>query len=331
MSLLRRLSRALDTLSRPQLDGRSLFGALGEEYASQFLDGPSIVSRVINPIIPGSDQRRNPFESDFLVYTQGNLFCVEVKRYKGRITYAQASSHSALGEYGRSHPRSFVQKNANNIDDSKIVQEKTGNYGESLPPRTHPNPLRKTKAFIRVLKDYLVDNIDPRFRTLFVIPVVAFVEEADISAIHSFDTGMIYVRELPAFFQRCAHPTFARNPSRWVAEGIQKLPTSDLVVTTNGDPFKGFITDQMLIFKRKDGGVEQLPYQNIRAVWMQRTWLFSDFDKMTVFFSQGHFQEFECASGVIHVTSFSGERQTHKLRNVNKIVVGRTNKLLHYP
>jgi hypothetical protein len=60
MSLLRRLSRALDTTSQLQLDQRSLFGALGEEYANRFLEGPDIVSRVTNPILPISDGRKNP-------------------------------------------------------------------------------------------------------------------------------------------------------------------------------------------------------------------------------------------------------------------------------
>ncbi|MBA2394865.1 MAG: NERD domain-containing protein [Ktedonobacteraceae bacterium] len=100
MSLLRRLTRALDTTAQLQLDHRSLFGALGEEYASRFLEGPGIVSRVTNPVLPISNGRKNPPEADFLVYTRGNLFCIEVKHYKGRIT--------------------------GGVDDTTILQEKTG-------------------------------------------------------------------------------------------------------------------------------------------------------------------------------------------------------------
>ena len=277
----------------------------------------------MNPIIPHSDWHRNPFESDFLVYTQGNLFCIEVKRYKGRITYAQQSRTSSFGERGRNaHSQRIEQENVDGVDDSMIVQQKTGNYGEPLPPKMHPNPLRKTRTFIRFLKEYLAENVDARFRTFFIIPVVAFVEEADISAIHSLKAGMIYVRELPTFFQQHAHPTFARRPSAWVVKGIQKLPASDLIITTDDEPFKGNITDSMLSFKRRDGQLEQIPYSDVRSVGVQHTWLFSDFDCLTIFFSQGHFQEYECASGVVHMTSFGGEVQTHKLRNVQKIVIG---------
>jgi Nuclease-related domain len=303
MSLLRRLARALDTTSQRQLDQRSLFGALGEEYASRFLEGPGIVSRVINPILPISDGRKNPPEADFLVYTRGNLFCIEVKHYKGRITEG--------------------------FDGTTILQEKTGNYGERLAPKSHPHPLRTTKAFIRHLKSYLGEMVDTRFRTLFIYAVAAFVESADIRTIHNLDTGIIYVQELPDFFQNHTNLDFTRNPSRWIAEGIQQIPTSDLIVTTGEHPFKGFLTDHLLTFKKRDGTIERLAYSEIRSIHLQRTGLFSDYDQMTVLFSNERFREFDCASGDIHFTNFSGERQVHKLRNVNKVVVGRANKILH--
>jgi hypothetical protein len=329
MSLLRRLSRALETGSSLQLDGRSLFGAQGEEYASKYLDGPMILSRVTNPIIPPSHQQRYHLESDFLVYAYGNLFCIEIKRYKGRITYAPREQQDGVA--GRSWSYRFSptrQGSSVGPTDAMILQEKTGKYGEPLPPRTHSNPLKKTKAFIRPLKTYLGDHVDERFRTLFIIAVAAFVEEADISTIHSLDAGMIYVHELPTFLQQHAHPRFAQTPSRWIAEGIQQIPTSDLVVTTDNQPFKGFIMDEALVFKKRDGGIEQIPYAAIRSVWLQRTWLFSDYDHMTIFFANGSFQEFECVSGSVQMNNFTGERQVHKLRNINKIVVGRANKVL---
>ncbi len=303
MSLLRRLIRALDTTSQLQLDHRSLFGALGEEYASRFLEGPGIVSRVTNPILPISDGRKNPPEADFLVYTRGNLFCIEVKHYKGQIT--------------------------GGVDDTTILQEKTGNYGEHLSPKSHPHPLKTTKAFIWQLKSYLAETVDTRFQTVFIYAVAAFVESADLHAIHDLDAGIIYVKELPAFFQNHTNLHFARNPSRWIAEGIQHLPTSDLIMTTNEHPFKGFLTDQLLTFKKRDGTLERLTYSEIRSIHLQRTGLFSDYDHMTVLFTDGHFRDFECASGNIHFTNFSGEQQVHKLRNVKKIIVGRANKILH--
>jgi hypothetical protein len=318
MALLRRISRALETLSRPKLDGRSLFGAQGEEYASQVLEGPGIVSRVTNPIIPTTNGRSYPLEADFLVYTQGNLFCVEVKRYKGRITYLpKPRIDGALRDNRQS-----------GWEDYDLLQEKIGKYGERLAPRTYSNPLKKTKTFIWHLKDYLGQHVDPRFRKVFVIPVVAFVEEADISAIHSLDEGMIWVQELPTFFEQQRHPKYARSPSRWIAEGIQQVPTSDLVVTTDHHPFKGFIRGETFVFQTRSEGVQRLPYAHIRSIWLRHTWLFSDYDPMTIFLTDGSFREYECTGGSVQMIGFDSERHTHQLRNVEKIVIGRANKLL---
>jgi hypothetical protein len=293
MALLRRLTRTFDTLSRQHLDGRSLYGARGEEYASQFLEGPAILSRVTNPLIPASGTRRYPLEADFLVSTQGNLFCIEVKRYKGRIT-------SGVGPSG-------------NVDDSVIVQERIGRYGERLPPRTHPNPLKKTRSFIHQLKTFLGETVDARFRGLFIIAVVAFVEEADIRAISDAQAGIIAVRDLPAFFHRHAHPTFARTPSSWIVEGLQRVPTSDLIVTTDEEPFKGFLADEALVFERRDGGTE-------------RSGLFSDVDTLTVHLIDGQVQTFAAARGSVRMTDFQGRLQAHTLRNIVRIVVGGANK-----
>jgi hypothetical protein len=189
--------------------------------------------------------------------------------------------------------------------------------------------LKTTKAFIQQLKSYLAETVDTRFRTLFIYAVAAFVESADIRAIHNLDRGIISVQELPAFFQNHTNLNFTRTPSRWIAEGIQHLPTSDLIVTTREHPFKGFLTDQFFTFKKRDGTIERLAYSEIRSIHLQRTGLFSDYDQMTVFFTDERFRDFECASGDIHFTNFSGERQVHKLRNVKKVVVGRANKILH--
>ena len=135
MSLLRRVSRALETLSRPQLDERMLFGVQGEDYASKVLEEQAILSRVTNPIIPPSHGRTRALESDFLVYTQGALFCIEIKHYKGKISYASGAPNAQ-------HPPA-------------LLQEKTGKYGERFAPITHPNPLKKTRTFIWHLKKYL--------------------------------------------------------------------------------------------------------------------------------------------------------------------------------
>jgi hypothetical protein len=83
----RRVCRALETLSRPRLDERALYGAQGEAEASRVLALAPVLSQVMNPIIPASNGRTRILESDVLAYVQGNLFCIEIKRWKGRISY----------------------------------------------------------------------------------------------------------------------------------------------------------------------------------------------------------------------------------------------------
>jgi hypothetical protein len=306
MSLLRRFSRALETLSRPHLDERSLFGAQGEASVSQLLDGPAILSRVMNPIIPPYNGRTYALESDFLVYTQGNLFCIEIKRYKGRISYVSGVPNAQYTP--------------------ALLQEKTGKYGERFAPTTHPNPLKKTRTFIWHLKNYLAEQVDARFRKVFIIPVVAFGEEADICAIHSLEDGMIAVSELPTFFERHRNLKYTRNPSHWIMKGMQQVPTSDLVLTTDHHPFKGFLAGNDFVFDTRDGGTQCFPYARIRSIRLHHIWLFSDYDPMTIFFTDGPFQEFECIGGIVQMTDLSDKPHQHRLRNVEKIVIGRANK-----
>jgi hypothetical protein len=113
----------------------------------------------------------------FWVYTQGNLFCIKIKRWKGCISYDVAT-----GQQEKHAP--------------DLLQEKRGAYEERFPPQTHTNPLKKTKTFIWHLKRSLAEHVNPRFEKLFIFPVVAFLDEADSSTIHSLQEGMIVVSEL---------------------------------------------------------------------------------------------------------------------------------------
>jgi hypothetical protein len=144
--------------------------------------------------------------------------------------------------------------------------------------------------------------------------VVAFVEEADISAIHSLEDGLITVAELPTFFEKHRNLKYTRHPSRWIIKGIQQVPTSDLVQTTDHHPFKGFLAGNDFIFDTRDGGRQHFPSACIHSIELSHTWLFSDYDPMTIFFTDGSFQEFECTGGTIHMTDLGGKSHLHRHR-----------------
>lgn len=299
MSLFQRLSRAIDTLSHVHLDERSQYGAFGENYAAQVITKKEGTFWIANPIIPHPSKPGFTRESDFLVYTQGNVFCIEIKHYKGKI-----------------FPK----------DDSTIIQEKMGNYGEGIFTNEHPNPLKKTKNFIYHLKNY-VGQIEPRFQRLHIYAVAAFSEEADISAIHSFDDGMIYISELQRFFEHHRNPQFAQRPSLWIMNAMRRIPTWDLIQTTDNEWINGFFMTNELVYKGTDRRMHSLPYAKINSVSWQRKGLFSAYDEMTISFTDGKQEKLNSVNGSIWLQRI-GEKKYFKLRNVNKLIVGVANKFI---
>lgn len=300
-----RLTRVLDTLQPVQLDERSIVGDRAEIYAEQIIK--QFVNReggvyLRSPLIPAS--RGNwEAESDFLVYTKGKLFCVEIKSLKGTISY---------------------RPGANGYDKSKIVYEKRGNYGEYIPPKYYDNPLRKTQLFINDLRKYIV-YIDRRFQRFPIIPVVGFTWQSDIVSIHDWKTGMIYIDELPQFFEYYKDHKFAQQPSRWVIDTIlNKIPTWDWVVTTRGELMGGELANDHLTFQGADGKLRNLPYSTIRYICWHRG-AFSSYDQMIVYYTDGTSEPFQCVRGVVYLDR-GQSHHTHKLRNLKKLIVGRANK-----
>lgn len=69
-----------------------------------------------------------------------------------------------------------------------------------------------------------------------------------------------------------------------------------------------------------------IPYARIQKITLQRATGLSAYDEMTVTYLNGSSQSFRCAGGEIHLNRFQGEQQTHKLRNINQILIGVANK-----
>jgi hypothetical protein len=306
MSLIQRVTRAFQTLSTIELDEQSRFGALGELYAERLLDDEQGMC-LTNPIIPHPGKPGLFLESDFLLFTQGHLFCIEIKTYRGRISYPY---RPGIG-----------------FDDSRILQEKRGNYGEALFSKEHRNPLKKTKYFLHHLKAYLC-KIDPRCRNLYIYPVVGFSDLADISAIYDFEAGMISIAHLPAFFERHRDPARPIQPPPWLRQVFSQIPTWDRFLTTRGEWINGVLLDRELVFQGTDRRVYRLPYHDLDRISLQRAGLFSAYDQLTVTFLGGQTASFQSVKGELHLRRFGTDIQTHQLRNVSHIVLGVANKRL---
>ncbi|GHO98850.1 hypothetical protein KSF_088980 [Reticulibacter mediterranei] len=56
------------------------------------------------------------------------------------------------------------------------------------------------------------------------------------------------------------------------------------------------------MFRAREGAIHRFPYAQIRSIGLEHPWLFSDYDPMTIFLTNGSFQEFACVGGSVHMT-----------------------------
>ncbi|HEY6409886.1 MAG TPA: hypothetical protein VIY29_20700 [Ktedonobacteraceae bacterium] len=59
---------------------------------------------------------------------------------------------------------------------------------------------------------------------------------------------------------------------------------------------------------------------------MQREGAFSAHDQLCVIYVSGAQQSFQCIGGELRLNRFKGAQQVHKVRNMNKLIVGIANK-----
>lgn len=300
MSLIRRVKRYLQAERLPQLAMVDRVGIDGEYYAGEFLRPPLVVTRIANPVLPHPNGSQLFLESDFLVYAAGTVFCVEIKNYRGIIFPAE------------NYP-------------SQIVQQKIGRYGEEIPAKWHRNPLQQAKGFIFRLKQYLAAHVNARFGNLYIVPVAAFVrnQDTDISRIWNPKHGIIYVDELPQFLCANGNPRFAAKPSRWLLDGLEKVPRADVMVTASGDIFRGFLIENHLVFKTFNGPEVRVPFGEILRVQLNRTGKFSDFDSALVTLRDGQQLPYAVIDGMVRFGPLQGRVMSKHLRNIVAIIPGR--------
>ncbi len=325
MSIMDRLLRAIDAMANAESDGVDRGGMLGEQYAESIIDDGQNGCYIRNPLIPHPRKPGLFLETDFLVYMQGSMYCVEVKNYRGRVYYP-AHYRTVFMEKGWFiFKRRIPQVIMDGYNYSKMVQQKMGQKGEGLVTMEMPNPIHKTQRYIEDLKPYLY-RIDARLQSLPIYPVLAFAEKADISAIYNFDAGIMYISQLRSFFEKYGHPAFSRSPAPWIQQALRRLPTWDLILTSSNKWINGTLADRDFCFQATDGRWYALPYAQIDSIEVRREGAFSAHDCICVTYVNGGQQSFQCLGGEIHLNRFKGAQQVHKVRDVSKLVVGVANK-----
>lgn len=304
-----------------QLDERerARVGDQAEMYVRQVISSYGEGTLLRGPLVPGLDaygRVEGYRETDFLVYTQGTVFCVEVKNYTGTITYLPTWTSQQVWNGYTYTTRNVFQ----GYDTSKILQVKSDKRGKQIE-KVFNNPLKKTKSFIGVLKKYMARR-EPRFQHLFIIPVVCFDKQADIRAIYNFHEGIIQIEQLPTFFFHHRNERFAARPSPWIAETIlNKIPNWDRVQTIDGEWVNGILVEPNLTFLGNAVRHCSLPnYAMVKTICWQHT-------QMTVTYTNGSVQTFPCYGGQLNLLR-GNKPETFSLQNLRYLVVGLANKMV---
>jgi hypothetical protein len=321
--MMNRLVRAFDTLSRVENDAQTRGGMRGEDYAEYIIESGQDLS-VRNPIIPHPNRRGYYLETDFLVYSRGTLYAVEIKNYRGKVYYPTRSHVEQVQKGWFIFKRSVPVTVVDGFDYTKLVQEKRDYNKNTISKREFPNPFTKTQDYIEDLKRYLY-RLDARFANIPIYPALGFAEKTDISTIYNFEGGIMHISQLPAFFEKYANPTVSTASDQWIRQALHRLPTWDRIFTTGNEWINGVLDEVALTFRETNGQPRSIPYNRIRAIVFEREGRFSAYDVVTITFTDGKQQSFHSKDGEVRLRHF-GEMQTHKFRNINSLLVGIANR-----
>lgn len=269
----------------------------GEELARRHLHREDY-QVIHNPIVPHPAKAGQFLETDAIVYGEGSLFCVEVKRYRGWLHWSYAGNGKR-----------------------ELLQRKPGNYGEAVFDHRHPDPLARTKSYINNLKRHL-SGVDERFGRLYFILVVAFVtEDCEIGGVHDFEGGYIALAELEAFISNSRNEQFAGRKSRWIVEGLSGLAGWDRVITRGGAEHYGVLGGEGVTLLDGSGGKRFVRYDELQELRVGRGGAFSAADEVEAFTAGGSRLDLRSAFSVVELESFD-RRHGHRLRDVSRVIVG---------
>ncbi|MBO0795819.1 MAG: NERD domain-containing protein, partial [Ktedonobacteraceae bacterium] len=315
-----RPSGAPSTIRQGSVDERNEIGNEAEEYTLQIIKARPEFAFLRSPLL--LFPRGGFKEADFLLYTGGVLFCIEVKNWLGSVVYPPRTVASSFGQ----------ARQAGGFDTTAMIHRgRPGKNGEAGSERVHKNLLAKTILFIEDLKKYM-GRKDPRSFSLQIIPVVAFTHRADISAIRDFQAGIISLAELQDFLNyniKRINP-YGYPPQPWIANMVQhQIPKWDLILTTSNTWKRGVLSGDF-VFTSVDGRAYRLPYASINSmVWqgLPGTSYYGPTYKLTVHYMNAAPQVYTIVSGQIYLATIPGEPpQEYNVQQVQHLIVGTANK-----
>jgi len=271
-------------------DTKHIFGQKAELYVKNMLlqlNKPIFT----NKILEHPKLKSRYIESDIILIWGNFVFCIEVKRLKGKIF---ASRNGIIQENYRPFTRRY----------------------QGYRAKTIKNPQKQSELFAKTLKRHLV-NKDKRFLGVKFIPVAVFSHEADISEIHSLDDGILYIDELIEFIKTKAKNSYKEY--EWIEKAIESLKGFDILINKNNLSIVGLVENEKFECTSKQG-IFKIEISKIKQITVKRSSVFSVSDKIEINFKDGNKMSVLCYEGCIVLNAFSSI-QKHFLRNIKKIYI----------
>lgn len=281
--------RHIFTTKVPLLEDHEIVGQDGEDIVFDLLVNQ--VDYIKQGIIIESGTK--VYEKDFLVIYRGNIFIIEVKNWKGLITY-------------------------NPIND-EWMKSKKDQYTDDIYVNTFKNPLNNTLKFCNHLQKNLVKRIHS-FQSIAFIPIIVFVsEECQLDeSVRKLDPGIIYVHELLDYMKKKEKQALSDEKINL----LYSLKTWDIIIGRNGSKKSGTIKDKDLELLNQNKDKILLTCSQIYSIEHLNTHL--TYDEFLVQFIDGHQQILLNKVSKIHlrIPNKNNTIQAIDLKEVQKIIFG---------
>ena len=293
--------------------GQEIYGQEGEKTVQEYLVGKDVFA-VFERITPQKDEKKPYREIDAIIFDKGILCCVEIKRYKGTIEFYEPRPPKHNQRSGESN-----QKRPEFEKFYKIRVTKEGSYGEGNFEKVHSNPKLRVKSYIYNFKHYLKDIKSPLATEHFHNLLVFIRDDSDITAIHSFEDGIIYHDEICEYMEMKSKYGNSSLDTEIVKTSLSSLPTWDVVTARAGGQYYGVLKNDGFTCALEDSRSVVVPYACTDQINFTHKSRFSPTELN--FISEGKQNSYKVNGGRIPLYRF-GETDYFKTNSIEKVVLG---------